>query len=82
MSRASSSSATVARELDDDGDLPTFPDDWCDDPIRAGDRRWDDVAGGVDEALGCTDRVSDLDIGVAEAGRQRRTQRPRCGRLA
>jgi hypothetical protein len=67
--------------MSDDRDLPAVANDRCDNPVRPSGRRRDDVAGTVDEALRGTDRVGDLDIGVAEAGRKCRAQRPRCGSL-
>ena len=68
--------------MNDDRDLPAVANDRCDNPVRPGGRRRDDVAGTVDEALRGTDRVGDLDIGISETCRQRRTKRPSCWRFA
>ena len=67
--------------MNDDRDLPAVANDRCDNLVRPGGRRRDDVAGTVDEALRGTDRVGDFDIGISEI-RRRRAKRPSCWRFA
>ena len=72
----------VATRVTDERDLPSVPNDRSDDaPLPRG--RWrNGVSGRVDEASRSVERVRHLDIGVAEACRQRCAERPRCRRRA